>query len=51
MAATGEVVWETELPTGTTGGPMTYLHDGVQYIVVAIGGRDDPPEWVALALR
>ena len=22
--ATGEVIWETELPAGTTGGPMTY---------------------------
>ena len=25
--ATGAVVWETELPAGTTGGPMTYLHE------------------------
>ena len=23
--ATGKVIWETELPAGTTGGPMTYL--------------------------
>ena len=22
--ATGQVIWETELPAGTTGGPMTY---------------------------
>ncbi len=49
--ATGEVVWETELPAGTTGGPMTYLHEGKQYIVVAVGERDEIPEWVALALR
>ena len=48
--ATGEVVWETELPAGTTGGPMTYLHEGRQYIVVAVGARDEIPEWVALAL-
>ena len=48
--ATGEVVWETELPGGTTGGPMTYLHEGRQYIVVAVGERDEFPEWVALAL-
>ena len=48
--ATGEVVWETELPAGTTGGPMTYLHEGRQYIVVAVGERDQIPEWVALAL-
>ena len=49
--ATGTVVWETELPAGTTGGPMTYLHEGRQYIVVPIGGRDRPAEWVALALH
>ena len=34
---TGEVLWETELPAGTSGAPMTYLADGTQYIVVAIG--------------
>ena len=47
----GEVVWEMELPSGSTGGPMTYVHEGRQYIVVPIGGRDEPPEWIALALR
>ena len=48
--ATGKVIWETELPAGTTGGPMTYLAKGKQYIVVPIGGRDEPAEWVALGL-
>ncbi len=48
--ATGEVVWETELPAGATGAPMTYLHQGRQFIVVPIGGRDDPPEWLALGV-
>lgn len=48
--ATGQVVWETELPSGTTGGPMTYLHEGKQYIVVAVGGSDHPAEYVALGL-
>ena len=48
--ATGKVIWETELPAGTTGGPMTYLVKGKQYIVIPIGGRDEPAEWVALAL-
>lgn len=47
---TGAVVWETELPAGTTGGPMTYEHEGRQYLVVAVGARDQIPEWVALAL-
>ena len=48
--ATGAVLWETELPAGTTGGPMTYMHGGTQYVVVSVGGRDHDPEWVALAL-
>ena len=47
---TGEVVWEMELPGGTSGSPMTYMVDGRQYIVVAVGWRDVPAEWVALAL-
>lgn len=49
--ATGDVVWEIELPAGTTGGPMTYMHEGKQYLVVAVGARGEVPEWVALALR
>ncbi|MDA1104543.1 MAG: FG-GAP-like repeat-containing protein [Gemmatimonadetes bacterium] len=48
--ATGDVIWETELPTGATGAPMSYMHRGKQYIVVPIGGRDEPPEWVALGI-
>ena len=36
--ATGAVLWETELPAGTTGAPMTYMFEGKQFIVVAIGG-------------
>jgi quinoprotein glucose dehydrogenase len=46
----GKAVWETELPAGTTSAPMTYLFEGKQYIVVPIGGRDYPAEWVALGL-
>jgi glucose dehydrogenase len=48
--ASGTVLWEIDLPAGTTSGPMTYLAKGKQYIVVPIGGRDRPAEWVALAL-
>ena len=48
--ATGEVLWETELPGGTTGAPMTYLHEGKQYVVVAIEGIDEPAQWVAFSL-
>ena len=48
--ATGKVVWEMDLPSGTTGGPMTYMHEGRQYIVVAVGGSEHPAEYVALGL-
>jgi len=48
--ATGKVIWETDLPSGTTGGPMTYMAKGKQYIVVPVGAKDHPAEYVALAL-
>ena len=49
--ASGAVLWETELPAGTTAAPMTYMHNGKQYIVVAIGATGHPAEFVALTLR
>ncbi len=48
--ATGEVVAEIELPANQTGLPMTYVHEGRQYIVVAVGARGRAGELVALAL-
>ncbi len=48
--ATGEVVWETELPGGTSGAPMTYMVDGKQYIIATVGWDDMGSELVALAL-
>jgi quinoprotein glucose dehydrogenase len=48
--ATGELIHEIELPAGTTGIPMTYMVNGRQYIVVAIGGAEHDAELVALAL-
>ena len=47
---TGEVVWEQELPGGTTAAPMSYMVDGKQYIVLTLGWEDMPSEYVALAL-
>jgi quinoprotein glucose dehydrogenase len=36
--ATGEIIWETEIPAGAqTGGPMAYMHEGQQYIVFTAG--------------
>ncbi len=35
---------------GTSGGPITYMDHGKQYIVVTVGWHDMPSELVALAL-
>jgi quinoprotein glucose dehydrogenase len=49
--ATGAMLWETELPAGTTGAPMTYMFEGKQYVVVAIGSREPrSAAFVALSL-
>ena len=38
--ATGEIVWEAPIPGGEqTGLPMSYLHDGRQFIVFAAAGN------------
>lgn len=47
---TGQVVWEMALDAGSTGTLMTYLHEGKQYLVVAIGGFEHPAEFIALSL-
>ncbi|MBV9770084.1 MAG: hypothetical protein JOZ32_10975, partial [Bryobacterales bacterium] len=46
---TGETVSELKLPSHATGVPMTYMANGKQYIVVALGGRGEPAELVALS--
>ena len=48
--ATGEILYEFELPANQTGVPMTYLADGRQFVVVAVGDRGHAAELVALAL-
>lgn len=48
--ATGRVVWEIDLPANATGTPMTYMHHGKQFIVVAVMNRSYPPSLVALSL-
>lgn len=35
---TGELLWETTLPTGGFATPATYMADGKQYVVIAVGG-------------
>ena len=47
---TGDRLWDTVLPAGTTGGPISYEVNGKQFIVVPIGGKDYGSGWIALAL-
>jgi mono/diheme cytochrome c family protein len=48
--ATGEVKAEIRLPERASGAPMTYLHKGRQYVVIAVATQEHPAELVALAL-
>ena len=48
--SSGITVFEIDLAAGTTGAPMTYMHEGKQYIVVAVSSRATDPEWIALGL-
>lgn len=47
---TGALIHELALPAMATGVPMTYMADGRQYVVLAIGASGFPAELVALAL-
>jgi glucose dehydrogenase len=47
---TGERIATIELPARSSTAPMTYLHDGRQYIIVPIGGAGHPGSLAALAL-
>ncbi|MBU22385.1 MAG: hypothetical protein CL476_04690 [Acidobacteria bacterium] len=50
--ASGEIVAEIELPATVSSLPMTYMHDGTQFIVFAAGDRrtGQPGKLLALAL-
>jgi quinoprotein glucose dehydrogenase len=47
---TGEELGEFELPAPGNTAPMTFLHDGRQYIIVSVGGAGKPGEFVALTV-
>jgi quinoprotein glucose dehydrogenase len=47
---TGKLIAEIDLGVGQNNTPMTYMHDGKQYVVVSVGSTDYPAELVALAL-
>lgn len=46
---TGDIIAEIALPASQTGLPMTYIHQGKQYVVLAVSGNG-PTEIIALAL-
>jgi glucose dehydrogenase len=48
--ATGATIAEIALPNAQIGLPMTYMHEGRQYIVISVGGGGEPAELIALAL-
>lgn len=48
--ATGEKLWEMDLPANAGGALMSYRARGRQFIVVPVGGANHPAELVALSL-
>ena len=47
---TGDRVGTVELPGTTDTAPMTYMHEGVQYLITAVSGQGLPGSLVALRL-
>jgi quinoprotein glucose dehydrogenase len=48
--ATGKEAGAVYMPSGQSGSPMTYMLNGKQYIVVAVGGANYPGELLAFRL-
>ena len=48
--ATGKEVGAVYMPAQQSGSPMTYMHKGRQYIVVAVSGPNYSGEYIAFAL-
>lgn len=48
--ASGETIAEIALPNAQVGLPMTYMHEGRQFVVISVGGGGAPAELVAFAL-
>jgi quinoprotein glucose dehydrogenase len=48
--ASGKLLHSVEVDRSLHGSPMTYLHDGRQFIVVAGGGQGEASELLAFAL-
>jgi len=48
--STGKDAGKVAMPAGATGSPMTYMLDGKQYIVIAVGAPGYPGEYLAYRL-
>ena len=48
--ATGAKVAQIALPASVTGVPITYMHEGRQFIVMAVSDFRSPAKLIALAL-
>jgi quinoprotein glucose dehydrogenase len=48
--ATGDIVSEMQIPANVTNVPMTYMHNGKQYILIAVAAGGYPAELLALTL-
>jgi quinoprotein glucose dehydrogenase len=48
---TGKVLHEMKLPARVTGVPMTYMVNGVQYLVMATGAPGVPAELIAMTVQ
>jgi quinoprotein glucose dehydrogenase len=48
---TGEVLATLEIPAPTSTAPMTFMHEGQQYIVLSVGGGEMPGSVIALTLE
>jgi quinoprotein glucose dehydrogenase len=47
---TGERIGQVDIPASVSTAPMTYLHEGAQYIVLPVSGQGIPTSLVALRL-
>jgi quinoprotein glucose dehydrogenase len=48
--ATGKDAGAVFMPAGQTGSPITYMANGKQYVVIAVGGAGFPAELLAYKL-
>ena len=48
---TGETIHRMELDANADGSPMTYMHEGVQYLTFAVGGAGTPAEFITLRAK